>query len=59
MAIALEMLGKYAITTGNAMLFVYTAELYPTALRNTATGVCSTFARAGSSISPFVLELRE
>ncbi|XP_076025118.1 solute carrier family 22 member 4-like [Genypterus blacodes] len=56
--VSLEMLGKYAITTGNAMLYVYTAELYPTAIRNTATGMCSVVARVASTIAPFILELR-
>uniref|UniRef100_A0A3B4VBV8 Solute carrier family 22 member 5-like n=1 Tax=Seriola dumerili TaxID=41447 RepID=A0A3B4VBV8_SERDU len=42
LSVALEMLGKFAITTGTALLFAYTAELYPTVLRNTATGTCTT-----------------
>ncbi|XP_022061661.2 solute carrier family 22 member 5-like [Acanthochromis polyacanthus] len=57
LAIALEMLGKYGLTACTALMFVYTAELYPTALRNTATGVCATLSRVGSCIAPFVFEL--
>ncbi|XP_059208236.1 organic cation/carnitine transporter 2-like [Centropristis striata] len=57
-AVALEMLGKYAITAGTALLYTYTAELYPTVLRNTATGTCSAFSRVGSCIAPFLLQLR-
>uniref|UniRef100_A0A8C5GGB9 Solute carrier family 22 member 5-like n=1 Tax=Gouania willdenowi TaxID=441366 RepID=A0A8C5GGB9_GOUWI len=53
--IALEMLGKYAVTTGLALVFAYTAEIYPTALRNTGTGVCATVSRIGSILSPFLL----
>ncbi|XP_068187528.1 organic cation/carnitine transporter 2-like [Antennarius striatus] len=56
-AVALEMLGKFAITAGTALMYVYTAELYPTSIRNTATGTCSTVARVGSCIAPFVLSL--
>uniref|UniRef100_A0A3B4VB49 Solute carrier family 22 member 5-like n=1 Tax=Seriola dumerili TaxID=41447 RepID=A0A3B4VB49_SERDU len=57
LSVALEMLGKFAITTGTALLFAYTAELYPTVLRNTATGTCTTVSRIGSCISPFLLQL--
>ncbi|XP_059207133.1 organic cation/carnitine transporter 2-like [Centropristis striata] len=57
LAVALEMLGKFGVTTGTALIFAYTAELYPTVLRNTATGTCSTFSRVGGSLSPFLLQL--
>ncbi|XP_074466701.1 organic cation/carnitine transporter 2-like [Sebastes fasciatus] len=59
LSVALEMLGKFSITSGASLMYAYTAEIYPTALRNTATGTCSTFARVGSSIAPFLLELSE
>ncbi|XP_067464653.1 organic cation/carnitine transporter 2-like isoform X1 [Thunnus thynnus] len=57
LSLALEMLGKYSITTGASMMFTYTAELYPTVLRNTATGVCTTVSRLGSCITPFLLDM--
>ncbi|XP_038564894.1 solute carrier family 22 member 5-like isoform X3 [Micropterus salmoides] len=57
LSVALEMLGKFGITTGTALMFAYTAELYPTVLRNTATGTCTTVSRVGSCISPFLLQL--
>uniref|UniRef100_A0A8C3G3J6 Major facilitator superfamily (MFS) profile domain-containing protein n=1 Tax=Cyclopterus lumpus TaxID=8103 RepID=A0A8C3G3J6_CYCLU len=58
LAVALEMVGKFAMTAGTSLNFAYTAELYPTVLRNTATGTCSAFSRVGSSLctmasSPF------
>uniref|UniRef100_A0A8C2ZUV7 Major facilitator superfamily (MFS) profile domain-containing protein n=1 Tax=Cyclopterus lumpus TaxID=8103 RepID=A0A8C2ZUV7_CYCLU len=43
LSIALEMLAKYFVTITFSMMFAYIAELYPTLLRNTAVGVCSTF----------------
>ncbi|XP_049447059.1 solute carrier family 22 member 4-like [Epinephelus fuscoguttatus] len=58
LSLALEMLGKYGITTGTALMFAYTAELYPTVLRNTATGIYTTVSRLGSCVAPFLLELR-
>uniref|UniRef100_A0A3Q1BB54 Major facilitator superfamily (MFS) profile domain-containing protein n=1 Tax=Amphiprion ocellaris TaxID=80972 RepID=A0A3Q1BB54_AMPOC len=57
LSIALEMLGKYGLTACTSLIFVYTAELYPTVLRNTTTGVCATLSRVGSCIAPFVFEL--
>lgn len=59
LAITLEMLGKFAITVGSSLMYVYAAELYPTVLRNTATAVCSVLSRAGSSVVPFLFKLSE
>ncbi|XP_061747473.1 solute carrier family 22 member 4-like isoform X1 [Nerophis ophidion] len=56
-AVALEMLGKFAITAGTSILYFYCAELYPTGLRNTSTGMCSMGSRIGGCIAPFVLQL--
>ena len=35
-----------------ALVFVYTAEICPTAIRNSAVRICSTVARIGCSICP-------
>lgn len=53
------MVGKFGITTGTALMFVYTAELFPTVVRNTATGMCTTASRVGSCIAPFLLKLSQ
>jgi len=53
------MLGKFAMTAGAALMYAYTAELYPTVLRNTATGTCSAVSKVGSSIAPFLSQLSE
>ncbi|KAG7215897.1 hypothetical protein INR49_002533 [Caranx melampygus] len=57
LSLALEMFGKFSITTCFSMMFTYTAELYPTGLRNTATGTVSTVGRLGSCLTPFLLRL--
>uniref|UniRef100_A0A668S9Y7 Major facilitator superfamily (MFS) profile domain-containing protein n=1 Tax=Oreochromis aureus TaxID=47969 RepID=A0A668S9Y7_OREAU len=57
LSLVLEMLGKYSITTGSSLMFAYTAELYPTVLRNTATGISNTVSRIGSCIAPLLLSL--
>ncbi|XP_077596650.1 solute carrier family 22 member 4-like [Stigmatopora nigra] len=58
LSLTMEMVGKYGFTVGFGLMFPYTTELYPTALRNTAAGVCNTVARLGSCITPYLLELR-
>uniref|UniRef100_A0A3Q2Y353 Solute carrier family 22 member 4-like n=1 Tax=Hippocampus comes TaxID=109280 RepID=A0A3Q2Y353_HIPCM len=50
LAVALEMLGKFGATAGTSLLFAFTAELYPTSLRNTASGLCLMVSRTGSYI---------
>ncbi|XP_060911093.1 organic cation/carnitine transporter 2-like isoform X1 [Labrus mixtus] len=57
LSLVLEMLGKFAATTVSSLMFVYIAELYPTVLRNTATGACTTVSRLGSCMTPLLLEL--
>ncbi|KAI1902938.1 hypothetical protein AGOR_G00021450 [Albula goreensis] len=54
---ALEMIGKFGLATGSALIFVFTGELYPTVLRNTAVGACSMVARLGGTITPFLIQL--
>ncbi|XP_030601584.1 solute carrier family 22 member 5 [Archocentrus centrarchus] len=57
-AITLEMIGKFAVSTAFSLVYAFTAELYPTVLRNTALGTCSMAARIGSIIAPFFIYLR-
>ncbi|KAF7666722.1 hypothetical protein LDENG_00094800 [Lucifuga dentata] len=59
LSIALEMLGKFSITAGFVMIYVYTAEVYPTGLRSTAVGICGMVSKVGSCTAPFFLELRQ
>ncbi|XP_015260562.1 PREDICTED: solute carrier family 22 member 5-like [Cyprinodon variegatus] len=58
LSITFEMMGKFAVTTAFAVVYAYTAELYPTVLRNTAVGACSTASRIGSIIAPYFIYLR-
>ncbi|XP_077402943.1 solute carrier family 22 member 4-like [Vanacampus margaritifer] len=57
LALALEMLGKFGASAGLSLLYAFTIELYPTGLRNTASGICVMVARVGSCIAPFFMEL--
>ncbi|CAL8238087.1 unnamed protein product [Merluccius merluccius] len=58
LAIALEMTGKFGVTLAFSFTYAYTAELYPTVLRNTAIGACSMASRIGSIFAPYLINLR-
>ncbi|CAL4074588.1 unnamed protein product [Meganyctiphanes norvegica] len=47
------LVGKCFITCAFAIIYVYTTEMFPTSVRNTILGLCSTFARIGGMMAPF------
>uniref|UniRef100_A0A023GLG6 Putative synaptic vesicle transporter svop n=1 Tax=Amblyomma triste TaxID=251400 RepID=A0A023GLG6_AMBTT len=55
--ITFAMVGKFLITASYGILYVYSAEIYPTVVRNVGVGSSSTIARFGAIIAPFVKEL--
>ncbi|KAF6281341.1 solute carrier family 22 member 4 [Rhinolophus ferrumequinum] len=57
LSIGLVMLGKFGITSAFSMLYVFTAELYPTLVRNMAVGITSMASRVGSIIAPYFVYL--
>ena len=48
------MIGKFCISASFAIVYVYSAEVFPTVLRTTGVGSSSMFARVGSIIAPYV-----
>ncbi|XP_031621225.1 organic cation transporter protein [Contarinia nasturtii] len=48
------MLGKFTISAGNTVMPVYTAELYPTAIRNAGVGACNMAAGVALIIVPYL-----
>merc|ERR1711874_225926 len=54
---SLALLGKFGASAGFAIVYVFTAELFPTPVRNSAVGLCSTFARVGGMLAPVVSDL--
>ncbi|XP_074865829.1 organic cation/carnitine transporter 2-like [Carettochelys insculpta] len=57
LSIILVMLGKFGITASFSMVYVYTAELYPTVVRNMGVGASSMASRLGSILSPYFVYL--
>nr|XP_028573822.1 solute carrier family 22 member 5 isoform X2 [Podarcis muralis] len=56
-SITLVMIGKFGITASFSMVYVYTAELYPTVVRNMGVGASSMASRFGSILSPYFVYL--
>ncbi|XP_060949301.1 solute carrier family 22 member 13 [Limanda limanda] len=50
----LAMLGKFGITASFAVIYVYTAEIFPTVIRQTGIGVSCMFARVGGVLAPII-----
>ncbi|XP_039180838.1 solute carrier family 22 member 5 isoform X1 [Crotalus tigris] len=57
LSIILVMIGKFGITSSFSMVYVYTAELYPTIVRNMGVGASSMASRIGSILSPYFVYL--
>lgn len=51
------MLGRFGISATYSVVTLYTAELYPTEIRSSALGTCSTWAHVGSITAPYAVDL--
>ncbi|XP_066583217.1 organic cation transporter protein isoform X2 [Prorops nasuta] len=52
LSVTLAMIGKLAITSSYGAIYVFTAEQFPTVIRNVGLGASSTFARIGGVMAP-------
>ncbi|XP_025416341.1 organic cation transporter-like protein [Sipha flava] len=50
--VSLYLIGKFAITVSFVILYMYTAEMFPTEIRHSLLGICSMFGRFGSMLAP-------
>lgn len=48
------LIAKLAITASYGTVYVYTAEQFPTVVRNMGLGVGSFFARIGGIVAPYI-----
>ncbi|XP_005092439.2 organic cation transporter protein [Aplysia californica] len=52
--VALAMLGKFGAAGGFGTIYMYSTEIYPTVIRNSALGASSSWARVGAMLAPYV-----
>lgn len=55
----MSMAGKFSIGTAFGLIYLYTAELYPTVVRSLAVGSGSMMCRLGSVVAPFCVYLKD
>ncbi|GAB6019506.1 hypothetical protein CHUAL_001082 [Chamberlinius hualienensis] len=55
--IVLAMIGKFGLTSGYNVIYIFSSELMPTVIRNAGLGACSVSARFGGMIAPYLLLL--
>ncbi len=53
----LSLAGKFGSTAAFSIVYLYTAELFPTAYRSSVTGACSAAARVGAALSLLIQHL--
>lgn len=52
----LALLGKLFSTAGFATIYIISAEVFPTVIRNAGMGSSSVWARVGGMISPYIAD---
>ncbi|XP_063046384.1 organic cation/carnitine transporter 2-like [Engraulis encrasicolus] len=57
LTVTLAMTGRLIVTGIYVFIYVYSAELFPTVVRNMGLGVSSMSARIGSGVSPYIAHI--
>lgn len=56
LVVSIAMVGRLGVSAAYAIVTLYTTELFPTEVRNSAVGVSSMFGHVGSMLAPFVVD---
>ena len=51
------MVGKLGVAAAFGVIYVFSAELYPTIVRNAGMGASSCCARIGGMVAPYIADL--
>lgn len=57
LGVTLSSFGKFLAAIAFNTSFIYAADIYPTRVRNVGLGVCSSWARIGGTLAPFIAML--
>lgn len=57
LVIALALIGKALSAGAFGIVYIFTAELLPTVIRNASMGTCSCSARVGGMIAPYIAKM--
>ncbi|XP_063828851.1 organic cation transporter protein-like [Ostrinia nubilalis] len=55
--LAFALLGQIGAFSAFVLIYLYTTEIFPTVIRNSAMGMCSVFGRIGGIAAPFVVNI--
>ena len=57
LTITLSLVGKFCIGIAFSVAYIYSAELFPTKVRNIGVGAGSLHARIGGILAPYIAQL--
>lgn len=59
LSITFSMSGKFFNSASFAIVYIYSAEIFPTVVRNVGVGSSSTWARVGALVAPFIKQVAD